>query len=319
LIEQQRGPVSVEPHMTAENWHGVELRHLAALRAVAAARSFSDAARTLGYTQSAVSGQVSALERLVGARLFVRTRGTRPLELTDAGRVLLARAHVILAQLDAARAELGGECRPGDHCVRLGWFWGVGSDLVPSICRELGDEHAQPELVEDRSVDALLARLTRGAIDLALVTLPLPSGPYEALPLTELPYTLVARRGERVAAGKAVTVDELASVPLLTVEGCRAQAALELALHARGRSLDVRKRLDTVEAVLGFVAQGLGFGLLPASALLPATLVAIPVDPRVPARVVAVAWHRDGELNPSTQRVVDAATAVTRRPQLRSA
>lgn len=305
--------------MTAENWHGVELRHLAALRAVAAARSFSDAARTLGYTQSAVSGQVSALERLVGARLFVRTRGTRPLELTDAGRALLARANVILAQLDAARAELGGECRAGDHRVRLGWFWGVGNEVVPAICRQLGDEHARLELVEDRSVDGLLARLTRGAVDLALVTLPLPSGPYEALPLTEVPYTLVARRGDRVTTGSAVTVDELASLPLLTVEGCRAQTALELALHARGRSLDVRKRLDTVEAVLAFVAQGLGFGLLPASALLPASLVAIPVDPRVPARVVAIAWHRDGELGAPAQRVVDAATAVTRRPQLRSA
>ncbi|MES1246213.1 MAG: LysR family transcriptional regulator, partial [Actinomycetota bacterium] len=267
--------------------------------------------------QSAVSGQVSALERLVGARLFVRTRGTRPLELTDAGRALLARANVILAQLDAARAELGGDCRAGDGAVRVGWFWGVGNELVPSICRALGDEHRRLELVEERTVDALLARLTRGAIDLALVTLPLPHGPYQALPLTELPYVVVAPRGAHVAAGHAVTLDELASLPLLTVDGCRAQASLELALHARGRSLDVRKRLDTVESVLAFVAQGLGFGLLPASSLLPANLVAIPVDPRVPARVVAVAWHRDSELGPAAQRVVDAATALTSR-QLRA-
>jgi DNA-binding transcriptional LysR family regulator len=305
--------------MTAENWHGVELRHLAALRAVAAARSFSDAARALGYTQSAVSGQVSALERLVGARLFVRTRGTRPLELTDAGRALLARANVILAQLDAARAELGGEHRPGDDRVRVGWFWGVGNALVPALCRELGDEHARLELIEERSVDALLARLTRGAIDLALVTLPLPNGPYEALPLTDIPYVVVARRGTHAAAGHAVTLEELAALPLLTVEGCRAQSSLELALHARGRSLDVRKRLDTVEGVLSFVAQGFGFGLLPASALLPANLVAIPVDPRVPARVVAVAWHRDTELSPSAQRVVDAATAAVNGSPLRAA
>lgn len=305
--------------MTAENWHGVELRHLAALRAVAAARSFSDAARTLGYTQSAVSGQVSALERIVGARLFVRTRGTRPLELTDAGRALLARANVIIAQLDAARAELCGDCSPGDHCVRVGWFWGVGNEIVPSICLELGEENARLELVEERSVDALLTRLTRGAIDLALVTMPLPNGPYEALPLTDIPYTVVSRRGDHVAMGHAVTLEELALLPLLTVDGCRAQASLELALHARGRSLDVRKRLDTVEAVLSFVAQGLGIGLLPASSLLPANLVAIPVDPRVPPRVVAVAWHRDSELNPAAQRVVDAATAVTVRSNLRAA
>src|SRR3954451_7697305 len=111
--------------MTAENWHGMELRHLAALRAVADARSFSEAARGLGYTQSAVSGQILGLERIAGSRVFVRTRGTRPLELTDAGRVLLARANAIAAQLEAARAEIAGAAPAHDSRVRLGWFWGV--------------------------------------------------------------------------------------------------------------------------------------------------------------------------------------------------
>ena len=262
---------------------------------------------------------MSALERLVGARLFVRTRGTRPLELTDAGRTLLARANVILSQLDAARAELGGDLRPADENARIGWFWGVGSRLVASISRELGPDLARVELVEDGSVDALLDRLTRGAIDVALVTLPLPNGAFEALPLTDVPYAVVARRGDHVAAGTTVTLDELAALPLLTVDGCRAQASLELALHARGRGLDVRKRLDSVEAVLGFVAEGLGVGLLPASPLLPANLVAVPVDPRVPARVVAVAWHREIELTPFSQRIVDIAVDVTRHGHLRAA
>src|SRR3954447_17361645 len=88
------------------NWHGVELRHLIALRAVAAERSFSAAARSLGYTQSAVSGQILALERLIGARLFVRVRGTRPLELTAEGRILLGHASAILERLQAAQLEI---------------------------------------------------------------------------------------------------------------------------------------------------------------------------------------------------------------------
>lgn len=305
--------------MTAENWHGIELRHLAALRAVAEARSFSAAARGLGYTQSAVSGQILGLERIVGTRVFVRTRGTRPLELTDAGRALLARANAIAAQLDAARAELGGVTPAQASRVRVGWFWGVGSALVSGICRELGSELAQVDLVEERSADGLLEQLTRGTIDLALITLPLRDGPFEALPLTDVPYTVVARRGEHVAAGYAVTLEELAGMPLVTVDGCRAQATLELALRARGRCLDIRKRLETVDAVLSFVAEGIGVGLLPASSLLPANLVAVPVDPRVPARVVAAAWHRDTELCPFAQRVVDAATSITRRPLLHAA
>src|SRR4029079_5427472 len=91
------------------NWHGVELRHLIALRAVATERSFSAAARSLGYTQSAVSGQILTLERLIGARLFVRVRGTRPLELTSEGRILLTHATAMLAQLDAAQQEMGAK------------------------------------------------------------------------------------------------------------------------------------------------------------------------------------------------------------------
>ena len=50
---------------------------------------------------------------------------------------------------------------------------------------------------------------------------------------------------------------------MLTLDGCPAQSALELVLEARGRPLDVRKRLDTVAAVLAFVADGFGVGLLP--------------------------------------------------------
>ena len=93
--------------------HGVELRHLVALEAVAAERSFSAAAARLGYTQSAVSGQILALERLVGARLLERIRGSRPVEVTAEGEILLAHARAIIARLEAARAELAA--RPASH------------------------------------------------------------------------------------------------------------------------------------------------------------------------------------------------------------
>src|SRR3954470_8509574 len=115
------------------NWHGVELRHLIALRAVAAERSFSAAARSLGYTQSAVSGQILALERLIGARVFVRVRGTRPLELTAEGRVLLTHATAMLAQLEAAQQEMGAAREAPLPRVRVGWFWAVGGALLPAL------------------------------------------------------------------------------------------------------------------------------------------------------------------------------------------
>jgi DNA-binding transcriptional LysR family regulator len=302
------------------NWHGVELRHLIALRAVAAERSFSAAARTLGYTQSAVSGQILALERLIGARLFVRVRGTRPLDLTPEGRILLAHATTMLAELEAAQLEMGAARHEPLPRVRVGRFWGVGGGLLTAACRELGDAFAQLELHEEPTADALLDALSRRTLDLAFVTLPTRDGPFESVPLCNDPYTIVARRGDHVAAGQTVTIDELSALPVLTLDGCRAQNALELVLAAKGRPLNVCKRLSSVSAVHSFVANGFGVGLLPSPDFeLPATLTALPLDPRIPPRVVAVVWHRDTTLTPLAQAVVDAAAAVASRPALQAA
>src|SRR4026207_128981 len=72
--------------MKPDGWLGVELRHLAALQAVAREGSFGGAAVALGSSQSAVSQQIAALERIVGERLVERPGGPRPVSLTDAGR-----------------------------------------------------------------------------------------------------------------------------------------------------------------------------------------------------------------------------------------
>src|SRR5262245_39147462 len=73
--------------MESDLWLGVELRHLAALQAIAEEGSFGRAAKRLGYTQSAISQQVATLERIVGEKLVERPGGPRPVALTEAGRL----------------------------------------------------------------------------------------------------------------------------------------------------------------------------------------------------------------------------------------
>ena len=82
----------------------LDLRKLRALREVALRQSFSDAASRLGYTQSAISQQISQLERQVGTRLLDR-RG-RALRLTPAGRALVECADVVLRRIVDAEAEV---------------------------------------------------------------------------------------------------------------------------------------------------------------------------------------------------------------------
>ena len=300
------------PTHSAANWHGVELRHLIALRAVAAERSFSAAARSLGYTQSAVSGQILALERLIGARVFVRVRGTRPLELTAEGTVLLVHASAILERLHAAQVDVGTAQAQCVQRLRVGSFWGVASAFLPAICRQLGEgSFDRLELREEGGVDAILDGIERRKLDLAFSSLPTRDGPFQWLPICRDPYTAVVKRGERLGAGPWLTLDELASLPLLTLEGCRAQDAFELVLQARGRPLDIRARFDTVAAVLAFVAEGFGIGLLPSLAVeLPPSLTAVQLDPRVHPRVIGIVWHRERSLDGLAQQFVDAAVDV---------
>ena len=70
--------------MDANVWPGLELKHLVALHTVAQTGTFGRAAHQLGYTQSAMSQQIAALEALVGHRLVERSRGQSGVELTEA-------------------------------------------------------------------------------------------------------------------------------------------------------------------------------------------------------------------------------------------
>src|SRR3954471_15992566 len=82
-----------------ERWLGIEFRHLAALEAIAQEGSFNRAARRLGYTQSAISQQIAALERAVGQQLVNRPGGPSPVGMTEAGELLLRHAETIGALL----------------------------------------------------------------------------------------------------------------------------------------------------------------------------------------------------------------------------
>jgi molybdate transport repressor ModE-like protein len=94
---------------------GLDVRQLLAFSAVAHCGSFRAAARHLGYVPSAISEQVAALERILGARLVARTRGSRTIALTDAGRRFLEHADAIIGRVARARRELRDGGRAGSE------------------------------------------------------------------------------------------------------------------------------------------------------------------------------------------------------------
>jgi len=186
--------------MESDSWLGVELRHLAALQAIAEHGSFGRAAEALGYTQSAVSQQLQQLEKLVGQRLVDRPGGSRPAQLTEAGRMLLVHADAIVARLRAARADLSALASGEAGSLRVGAFQSAGARLLPHLLHRFSEAWPRVEVsLTEAEDDMLLSALEAGDLDLAFLVLPISAGPIETTELLRDPYVLVTQAGSPLA------------------------------------------------------------------------------------------------------------------------
>src|SRR4051812_1519027 len=187
--------------MEPDRWLGLELRHLIALKAVADEGSFGRAATSLGYTQSAVSQQIATLERIVGSKLLERPGGTKPVTLTEPGRLLLGHADAITARLQAAQADLDAFDKGDAGVLRLGTYQSVGAKILPTLLSGFRAHWPQVEfsLTESADEQDLLVHVERGELDLTFTTLPVPPGPFGFALLLRDPYVLVVQAGSPLA------------------------------------------------------------------------------------------------------------------------
>ncbi|MFS8198798.1 LysR family transcriptional regulator [Streptomyces sp. CWNU-52B] len=193
----------------------VTLAGLRVLREVAERGTFTAAAQALGYTQSAVSRQVAALEQATGARLFDRYPGG--VRLTTAGRALLGHAVSALNALEAADRELRG-AEPGTGRVRLGYFPSAGAVIVARAVEDLREEHPHIRVTtREGSTPALVRALRSGTLDLALLSSRPPhrspdtdDPPLRVEPLLETRLALAVPTGGRWAGRASVSADDLA-------------------------------------------------------------------------------------------------------------
>jgi DNA-binding transcriptional LysR family regulator len=302
-----------------ELWLGVEVRHLAALRAVAEEGTFGAAALKLGYAQSAISQQIATLERYVGRRLFDRPGGSRPVTLTRAGELLLTHAESIMRRLAAARIDLDS-LADEDVCgsIRIGSYQSVAATILPLVLQELGAEPGEVEfeLRESNDDRMLLELLAHGELDLAFTELPVPDGPLEAARLLDDPYVLLVPEDHALAdLDRAVTLEEVAELPLAVMKGNSAEERLDAVFSLHGLAPRVAYRVEDGATLLGLVTTGLACGLVPRLAVQAhgRTLVQIPVEPRLPPRTVGIAWHRDRLRTCTAGLFVDLAVEAAAR------
>ena len=299
--------------MEPDRWLGVELRHLAALQAVAEEGSFGRAATRLGYTQSAVSQQIATLERIVGERLVERPGGPRAVSLTEAGTLLLRHAEAIVARLNAAQADLAALGNGEVGSLRIGTYQSVGARVLPHVMRQFRSAFPRIEFTLSEALDdRLLAGLECGELDLSFTVLPLPAGPFEGIELLRDPYCLLMPPESPLArSGKPPKFDEVACLPLISARSCRGALAAESVLRGAGRDPNVVFRSDDNGIVQGLVAAGMGVALVPRLTADPGDpSIALIELPELPPRVIALAWHRDRYQTPAARAFVEIARDV---------
>jgi DNA-binding transcriptional LysR family regulator len=241
----------------------VDVDQLRAFVAVARARRFTRAARTLGTTQPSLSRRVQQLERAVGAKLVVRTPAG--VVLTSAGERFLAHAERALASVDAGRTAIDELTDEARGTVALGSQPTISAYVLPAL---LARFHARnPEVVlklREGLADQIEERLASGELDLALMNLPVRRLDLAAQKLWQEDYLLAVPVAHRLASiDRAITLAEVVDEPLVVVPGAHATQALVAACEEKGARPRIVVDADNLEAVRRMVERGLGVALLP--------------------------------------------------------
>ncbi|MQB14150.1 MULTISPECIES: LysR family transcriptional regulator [Pseudomonas] len=248
----------------------MELRHLRYFIAVAEELHFGRAAQVLGISQPPLSQQIQALEQEVGARLFERTN--RRVELSEAGRLFLQEARLVLAQVDKAadvarRAQLGelGELKigftssaPFNSSIPQAIF--AFRQAFPAVHLNL-QEMSSTQVAESLVDESIQVGLMR--------PLPLPDS-LNVIELMREPLVAVLSAGHPLAQGseRGLHLEQLAEEPFVFFprsygSGLYAQL-LNLARDA-GFSPHFAQEAGEAMTIIGLVAAGLGVSVLPAS------------------------------------------------------
>jgi DNA-binding transcriptional LysR family regulator len=303
--------------MDPENWSRIELRHLIALQAVAREGSFAGAADSLGYTQSAISQQIAALERTLGTRLVERPGGRRRVCPTEAGETLIRHADAIIARLHAASADLAALAGGQAGRLTVGTYQSVGARVLPPIIREFTRAWPKVKLQIRESPDDqhLFGLLERAEIDLSFALLPPPEGPFQSLELLRDPYTLLVASGSPLADRvEPLTIEQIGKLPLVGFTECRQERWVEAQLRAHGAQPEWVFRSDDNATIQGMAAADVGVALVPRLTIDPADprTVAVELGDLFAPRRLGVVWNANRAHSASAETFIALARDACR-------
>jgi DNA-binding transcriptional LysR family regulator len=290
----------------------LNVSRLQVFREVIALGSFSAAADSLSYSQSAVSQAIATLEEEAGAPLIERTRaGARP---TAAGAALVAHAGGILAQIDAAESEIAAITEGRGGQLRAASFPTAGATLMPAAIAGFRASHPGVELtLAEGEPEEIVPRLRGGEFDL-VISFEFEDGGerlgagLRRFELLDDPLHLALPHDHRLAGRKRVGLTDLAEESWVQTSATSPCARhVVRSCHIAGFDPRVSFESDDYQTVQGLVAAGVGVALIPQLALstIRPDLLVRPLDSPPPARRVFAATPRSAAASPAVATMLD--------------
>jgi DNA-binding transcriptional LysR family regulator len=252
----------------------LDLHRLRLLKEFAERGTIAATAAALGYTPSAVSQQLAALEREAGTALLDRT--ARSAELTDAGLRLASHAERILAQVEEAEADLSAAAREPSGRVSVAAFPTAAVAFAPALARSLRKHPGLTLLLRQSPGDESLRQLSSAEVDVALVDdwsgglAGHEPGLLRFYPLIRDPLVLVVPRGHRLADPmEPVDLRQLRETSrwMAAPAGEPSRQAVDRLLAEAGGAPPVPWEFEGLGAILSLVARGVGIAAVPRLAL----------------------------------------------------
>ncbi|MBP2654781.1 MAG: gltC 6 [Firmicutes bacterium] len=229
--------------------------------------NFSEAATIMGVSQSAISQQISELEKQVEAQLVIRNK--RPLELTPAGKVYLKEAYTIVAKAEEAARKAQLAARGQIGCLKVGFLGGIEENFLPQGIREFGQAYPNIELIlQHYNWGEVNKALMREDIDLAFTM----TYGFDAFPelvgknlFTDV-WGVAVHRNHRLAGEDTVDVAQLAHERFVTFHRNTDYLLHDLTVMLcaeRGFMPNIVSLAWEMAAILFMVESGLAISIVP--------------------------------------------------------
>lgn len=293
--------------------HQLNLTRLRYFVAVAQELHFGRAASRLGMSQPPLSHHIHALEKEVGAKLFARS--SRRVSLTASGRILLGKASQLLEHAERVSHVMQGVGAGEFGELFIGCVPSALYDVLPRLTLAYRKAHPGVQLVlrEGHTAD-LMRAITEGTLDAGLVWRASAQAPLASQVVLKESFSAVVPVGHRFARAKSLSLEELASEPLILPPRKISPYHYDHILSSftrRGLHPRLEYEVATILSQIGFAAAGFGIAIAPnfARKLASDAVTVISIREEMPPVILSLVWNEE-RATPQVEQLRDTIGAI---------